>query len=258
MDNNLTMRKIVHIDEDKCDGCGQCVPSCAEGAIEIIDGKARLVADNLCDGLGNCLGICPKDAIRVEQRPAEEFDMSAVESRTAADAPAAEGGHGAGAGGCPGMRLQSFASSKPVPASPDADGASGREQSRLGHWPIQLTLLPEQGQIWDGANVLLSADCAAYTLADFHGRLLAGRTLAVACPKLDDALSYASKLARIFEANDIRTITTARMEVPCCGGLERIVAAALERSGKDIDVTVVTISTSGEVLDVHETNRSGC
>jgi len=257
MNGRLTTREIVHIDEDKCDGCGQCVPSCAEGAIEIIDGKARLIADNLCDGLGNCLGVCPKDAIRVGERPAEEFDLSAVESRRAAGAPKAEAGPPAGAGGCPGMRLQTFASSKPAAASPGVGTAAGQGQSRLRHWPVQLTLLPEQGEIWAGEDVLLAADCAAYALGDFHDRLLAGRTLAVACPKLDDALSYVSKLARIFAGNDVRTITIARMEVPCCGGLERIVAAALKQSGKDIDVTIVTISTSGEVLEVCETNRTG-
>ena len=258
MDSKLTTRKIVSIDEDKCDGCGQCIPSCAEGAIEIIDGKARLIADNLCDGLGNCLGVCPKDAIRVEERPADEFDESAVETRKATAAPAPVTAPPAAAGGCPGMRLQTFASSEPAAVSPDAAGSAGQSQSRLRHWPVQLTLLPEQGAIWADADVLLAADCAAYTLGDFHERLLAGRTLAVACPKLDDPLAYVSKLTRIFQANDIRTLTIARMEVPCCGGLERIVAAALERAGKDIDLTVVIIGTSGEVLDVRETNRTGC
>ncbi len=248
---NVVTRKIVKIDEDKCDGCGACVPSCAEGAIKIIDGKARLVADNLCDGLGNCLGNCPKDAIRIEERPAEEFDEAAVEAHTHAVEPVPEAQSKPQMPcGCPGTMMRKF-SQQPAPDNKSAQQAAGLSQSRLGHWPVQLHLLPERGDIWADANVLLSADCAAYAMSDFHERLLAGRTLAVGCPKLDDGEFYVEKLARIFASNRIRAITIARMEVPCCGGLQRIVELAMEQAGVNIPVNVVTISMQGRILDIN-------
>jgi ferredoxin len=240
-----TLRKIVHIDEEKCNGCGECVPSCAEGAIEIIDGKARLVAENLCDGIGNCLGHCPMDAISIEERPAEEFDEAAVEDRMndlreeLNDAPPARP-HG---GGCPGSMLRKL---NGAPAAGNAKPASGA--SRLGQWPVQLTLLPEQGQLWDGADVLIAADCVAFAMGGFHDELLAGKTLAIACPKLDNPEPYVQKLARIFKANDIASLKIARMEVPCCAGLLRIVQQALELAGSDLRPREIVISVEGEVL----------
>jgi NAD-dependent dihydropyrimidine dehydrogenase PreA subunit len=255
----LNTRKIVKIDENLCDGCGACVPSCAEGAIRIIDGKARLVADNLCDGLGNCLGTCPKGAIAVEERPAAEFDESAVEARKATEAAAgtdeafaeaAETPAEPMACGCPGTMMRKL---NPHPEATGAEPASpaGPASSRLGQWPVQLALLPTGGDLWNGADVLLSADCAAYAMGDFHARLLAGRALAVACPKLDDTEPYVAKLARVFAGNDIRSITIARMEVPCCGGLEAVVRQALDRAGKDIPLTVVVVGVEGEIQSVN-------
>ena len=235
-----TLRQIVLIDEDKCNGCGECVPSCAEGAIEIIDGKARLLADNLCDGLGNCLGTCPQDAITIVERSADAFDEQAVADHIqSCPTGPTEQPHV-----CPGMKFRQLG--KRAPAADSAAAGEGAT-SQLTHWPVQLTLLPEQGPIWDDTDVLLSADCVAYAAADFHSRLLAGRTPAIACPKLDDGQAYVDKLARIFAANNIRSITVARMDVPCCG-LDAIVGAALAQAGKNLPMTVVAISTTGEIF----------
>jgi len=238
-------RKIVHIDEEKCDGCGLCVPSCAEGAIRIVNGKAKLLAENLCDGLGACLGECPKGAIKIEERAAEEFDEAAVEKHLGRKpapihAPPPMGG-------CPGSMARSF---KPAAAPAQAPCAAGEGRSELTHWPVQLTLLPASGPLWDGADLLLAADCAAYAMAGFHERLLKGRTLALACPKLDDAGAYVEKLGHILAHNDVRSITIARMEVPCCGGLEHIVREAMRNSGKNIPATSVVVSIRGEVLSM--------
>lgn len=256
------MRKIVRIDEERCDGCGLCVPSCAEGAIRIINGKARLVADNLCDGLGACLGHCPQDAITVEERPADEFDHAAVEQMqrsqpvavalpVASPAPPpmpTPSGHA----GCPGAMLRQL---RRQPARDDASKppAQGEQPSRLTHWPVQLSLVPTAGPIWQDADVLICADCVPFALAGFHDRLLttlAGspRTVAIACPKLDDVQAHAQKLATIFASNQIRSITVARMEVPCCGGIVRAVQAALQMSGRgDIPVSEVTVNIDGTI-----------
>ena len=231
-----TLRKIVRIDEEKCDGCGLCAPSCAEGAIKIIDGKARLLAENLCDGLGACLGECPRGAISIEERSAEGYDEQEVHRMKHADS----------AGGCPGSRMRMH--ERPQAARTEASPAAARPPSRLGHWPVQLTLLPESGPLWDKADLLFAADCAPFALADFHERLLAGKTLAVACPKLDDADAYVAKLARIFANNDVRSVTVVRMEVPCCGGLERIVALALAEAGKKIPTRSVVVDVRGDIL----------
>lgn len=255
---NVT-RKIVRIDEDKCDGCGQCVPSCAEGAIQIIDGKARLVADHLCDGLGNCLGQCPRGAITIEERSAEAFDHAAVARHTSAQAaPAAAAGpaHAGGcpgaaaralgvkAGGCPGTMARRLAPA----ASAPAPGGGG--PSRLGHWPVQLGLVPVGGDMWQDADVLIAADCVSFAMPDFHERLLAGKSLAIACPKLDDVTPYVQKLATILAGNTIRTVTVAHMEVPCCSGLVRLVREAVAVSGRsDIPIHDVTVGIDGQILD---------
>ncbi|MFP4106876.1 MAG: 4Fe-4S binding protein [Phycisphaerae bacterium] len=263
-----TTRKIVHIDEDKCDGCGLCVPSCAEGAIQIVDGKAKLLAENLCDGLGNCLGECPKDAIHIEEREADEFDEQAVEEHLASreetemkhktPEPQRNTKPQAKFGGCPGSRMMQFArEDKPEAKAPATETATGSRQSQLGHWPVQLTLLPEQGPLWNGANVLLAADCVAYTMADFHEKLLSGRTLAVACPKLDDVEPYVGKLARILAGNDVESVTIARMEVPCCGGLEMIFREAAQRAGVDVPLNVITVSLDGKVKSINGVVATG-
>jgi len=232
-----TTRKIVKIDEAKCNGCGQCVPNCMEGAIQIIDGKARLVGDNLCDGLGNCLGTCPMDAITIEERPAEGFDEQAVQAKKQ-PIPVLQG--------CPGsMMRQLRTKAHPQAEKSPLEGAT--RSSQLSHWPVQLALVPVSGPIWQDADVLIAADCVAFALPDFHERLLAGKTLAIACPKLDDIQPYVEKLAAIFAGNDIRSITVAHMEVPCCSGIVYAVREALAQSGKDIPVADITVAIDGTI-----------
>jgi NAD-dependent dihydropyrimidine dehydrogenase PreA subunit len=247
----MKTRKIVKIDEDRCNGCGLCVPSCAEGAIQIIDGKARLIADNLCDGIGNCLGECPMDAITIEERPADDFDETAVEAHLKtqhADTPGPSA-----AGGCPGMKFKQFgprndtAGCDCAPAPAAGAGEATGAQSALTHWPVQLGLLSPNAPMWQDTDVLLAADCCAQAMADFHSRLLTGRKLAIACPKLDDSKAQLDKLTEIFTNNDIHSLTVARMEVPCCG-LDQIARLARERSGKTFPITIVTVGLRGEVL----------
>jgi len=245
------MRKIVRIDEDKCDGCGVCVPDCAEGAIQLIDGKARLLADNLCDGLGNCLGSCPQDAITIEERPADEFDEAVVKQHLE---KLTEQPSDPMPCGCPGTMMRKLQSAQAVQS---AEAPTGPRQSRLGQWPVQLTLLPVTGPIWQDADVLLAADCVGFAMPDFHERLLGGKALAVACPKLDDAGAYVQKLATIFASNSIKSVTIARIEVPCCGGLEQIVQAALERAGVTIPVNVVIVSAEGRIITVNGVKVAG-
>ena len=264
--NGTATRDIVTIDEDKCDGCGLCVPSCAEGAIRIIDGKARLVGDNLCDGLGNCLGTCPNDAITIERRPAEAFDEAAVEAHKAQgephsapdEAPGAADGSAkpqaakpaAPRGGCPGMLARKLIA--PAEAAPAQAPRAGRAATQLTHWPVQLALLPARGDMWQDADVLIAADCVGFAVPDFHERLLAGKTLAVACPKLDDVQPYVEKLAQVFAANNVRSVTVAHMEVPCCTGIVHVVRTALRQAKReDIPVTDITIGLDGSILRVH-------
>jgi len=243
------MRKIVKIDEAKCDGCGVCISSCMEGAIRIIDGKARLVGENLCDGLGNCLGQCPQDAISIEERPAEEFDEIAVAKHLHAAAPAAKAQH-AHAGGCPGSKFRMLATK--APAAPAAAGTeveiAAAAKSQLSQWPVQLALVPTGGPMWQDADVLISADCVPFACAQFHTELLAGKSLAIACPKLDDMQPYVEKLTAIFANNTIRSITIAHMEVPCCGGIVYAVRTALAQAGReDIPVTDVIVGIDGVI-----------
>lgn len=236
-------RKIVEIDQEKCDGCGLCVPACAEGAIKIVNGKAVLSADNLCDGLGACLGDCPRNAIRIVEREADAFDEHAVATHLAKQAVGANGhGHGGGGhhgGGCPGTRM--------ISRTPDvaATEEQGSRQSRLGQWPIQLSLVPASAPFLDDADLLIAADCVPFAYADFHKDFLAGKVLLVGCPKLDDNEYYTEKLTDIFSSRSIRSITVARMEVPCCGGIEAAAKRALVASGKNIPISIVTIATDG-------------
>ena len=251
----MAIRKIVLIDEKRCDGCGVCVPACAEGAIQIIDGKARLVSEIYCDGLGACLGECPQGAISIEERDAADFDEVAVQAylnnigRSTAAAGHHHGlGHGPHGGGCPGSRMMTFnrggASAHEVPAGPTAPIASELEQ-----WPVQLMLVPVQAPYFKGADLVVAADCVPFAYANFHRRFLRGHALAIGCPKLDDAEYYAEKLTQIFAHNDLRSVTVVHMEVPCCFGLLRIVEEAAARSGKDIQIVQVNIGVQGEILD---------
>ena len=249
-------RKIVRIDENKCDGCGLCVPDCAEGAIQIIDGKARLMAENLCDGLGNCLGACPNDAITIEDRPADEFDEAAVQIHLADNKPhAVESAPQADEHpdklpcGCPGTMARKL---NPEPARQSGTCEGPSRTSRLGHWPVQLALLPVGGDMWQDADVLIAADCVGFAMPDFHDRLLAGdkKALAIACPKLDDIEPYVDKLSSIFANNTIRSLTVAHMEVPCCSGIVAAVKEALRRAGQtDIPLRDVTVGINGSIVD---------
>lgn len=252
------IRNIVHIDEDKCDGCGLCVPSCAEGAIKIVDGKAQIAADNLCDGLGACLGDCPRDAITIIERDADDFDEAAVEKHlheqqaaaplhktpaTAApqEKPAQPAPHH---GGCPGSRAMSFA-----PATPAAEAsAAGSQPSQLAQWPVQLLLVPATAPYFQDADLLITADCVPFACPDYHRDFLAGKAVVIACPKLDDMNANVEKLTNILRSSSIKSITVLRMEVPCCGGIVMAAKQALAASGKEIPFEEVTIGIRGEVV----------
>lgn len=265
---NTATRKVVKIDENKCTGCGLCVPGCAEGAIQIIDGKARLVAENLCDGLGNCLGECPEGAITIEERPADAFDPKAVEKHLAGQGHAKQHAHGGcpgtmlrmlgaqrtgqgrGATGCPSAAPRKLAPRAGAAVAADSTAAAAPAVSQLGQWPVQLALVPTGGPIWQDADVLIAADCVPFAMPDFHARLLAGKTLAIACPKLDDVEPYIEKLAEIFANNTVRSITVAHMEVPCCGGIVYAVNEALDRAGrKDLPAMDITVGIDGTVQE---------
>ncbi len=260
----MPKRNIIEIDESRCDGCGLCASACAEGAIQIIDGKAKLISDVYCDGLGACLGHCPQDAIRIIQREAEDFDEQTVElhlkkmefakrnpttTLTAISHPKSAHAEGTPCG-CPGSQARTLNAS-PVMVGGVGEKEQGRAASMpsaLGNWPVQLKLIPPNAPYLREADLLLAADCAPFALADFHERLLRGRPLAIACPKLDDGEFYVQKLARIIQENDLRSLTVARMEVPCCGGLSRIAQAAIALSGKDVRFDEVTVSIDGRVI----------
>lgn len=233
----MKMRTIVHIDENKCDGCGLCIPNCAEGAIQIVDGKARLIADKLCDGIGDCLGHCPQGALTLAEREADAFDMEAVEAHLGKTEANFQGG-------CPGSRAMSLRTEQPA-----ANANTYQAQpSELGQWPVQLALVPTRAPFFQGADLLIAADCVPFAYPDFHRKLLRGKTVLVACPKLDDVSPYVEKLATIFAENDTNSITIARMTVPCCGGLTRLVDAALVLAGRDdIPVYTLVIGLQGEI-----------
>jgi len=241
----MKIREIVKIDEEKCNGCGLCVPACAEGAIRIVDGKARLIADNLCDGLGACLGDCPKDAITVEKRRADEFDEAAVEEHLGKEgqdkqATAPAQGHG----GCPSARVVTFGRPEEKPA--DNQEASSRP-SELRQWPVQLHLVPPSAPFLKEADLLLAADCVPFAYADFHRDFLQDKALLIGCPKLDDGQAYLEKLTAMLKANDIKSLTVLHMEVPCCSGLVAIARQAVAASGKDVPVETVRIGVRGDL-----------
>ena len=252
----MPMRDIVEIDQELCDGCGLCVSACAEGAIAIVDGKARLVSETYCDGLGACLGECPQGAIQVVKRDSQPFDEEAV-ARYLASAkgvtepsvtplPVMMGGMGHAHGSCPGSRAQAFAGLSVVPCT------AAEEASQLRHWPVQLHLVPPTAPFFAGADVLLAADCVAYAVGGFHDRFLAGRSLAIACPKLDSHQEvYVEKLRAMVDEAGVRSLTVMVMEVPCCGGLMRLVQQAVASARRPVPVTCVVVGVRGEVLAEH-------
>ena len=228
------IRKIIRIDEEKCNGCGACASACHEGAIGMVNGKAKLLREDYCDGLGDCLPACPVDAISFEEREAPAYDEAAVLAAKAAKAEAP-------AGGCPGSRSRSF-------ARPDAASQpEGEIPSELRQWPVQLRLAPTKAPYFDGAELLVAADCSAFSYAAFHRDFIRGRVALIGCPKLDP-VDYSEKLAEIFRRNDVRGISVVRMEVPCCGGLTLAVQKAIAASGKDIPLSVTILSTDGQIL----------
>lgn len=233
------IRKIIHIDVEKCTGCGLCAEACHEGAIGIVDGKAKLLRDDYCDGLGDCLPACPEKAISFELREAARYDEAAVQ----------ENMRGNKAGplpcGCPGTQSRAIRREEnPAPERAPAEG----NKSRLSQWPVQIKLVPVNAPYFKDANLLVSADCTAYACGDFHNRFIRNRVTLIGCPKLDD-IDYSEKLTAILKTNEIKSVTVVRMEVPCCGGIENAVKNALIGSGKLIPWQVVTISTDGGILD---------
>lgn len=241
------VRQIIRIDEEKCDGCGLCASACHEGAIEVIDGKARLVREYFCDGLGDCLPGCPRGAISFEEREAPAYDEAAVrkakEKKEMEEKKEAHAG-----GGCPGSQTRSFTLSMEGMAQGQAPVPAGRPLSRLAQWPCQIRLVPVSAPFFDGAKLLVAADCTAYAYAGMHEEFMRGRVTLIGCPKLDP-VDYTEKLTAILKENDIRSLTIVRMEVPCCGGLQRAAENALKASGKFIPWQVVTISRDGRILD---------
>ncbi len=240
----MAKRQIIRIDEELCDGCGLCVPSCAEGAIEVVDGKARLVAERYCDGLGACLGECPRGALTIEEREAEEFQGPApwaTGQHTLESASPAASEHSAPepqAFVCPGSLAQQFQPVATASAAPSA----------LSHWPIKLRLVAPKSPFLKNAELLVAADCAPFAAGDFHAKYLSGKALVCGCPKFDDLGEYTARLTAILKENDLHGIDIVNMEVPCCSGLVQAVRQALAQSGKSLPVTITTINATGQVV----------
>ena len=234
-------RRIIEINRDKCNGCGACAKACHEGAIAMVDGKAKLMRDDYCDGLGDCLPSCPTGAITFVEREAAAYDEQAVLKNK--QKKMREEGISL-PGGCPGMRMKTFRQEEPS----DMEVSPAVSRSRLSQWPVQIKLVPVNAPYFNGAKLLIAADCTAYAYAAFHERFIKGHITLVGCPKLD-SVDYSEKLTEIIRKNDIRSVTVVRMEVPCCGGLENAAKTALQKSGKFIPWQVVTISTDGRILD---------
>jgi ferredoxin len=233
------IRRMIKIDEEQCTGCGLCAEACHEGAIGMVNGKAKLLRDDYCDGLGDCLPACPAGAISFEEREAAAYDEAAVkENRKDKEIEPLPCG-------CPGTQSKSI---RRNPGSGNAPAAAAENRSMLSQWPVQIKLAPVNAPYFDGANLLIAADCTAYAYGDFHNRFIRNHVTLVGCPKLD-AGDYSEKLTEIIRRNDIKSVTVVRMEVPCCGGIENAVKRALQQSGKFIPWQVVTISTDGRILD---------
>ena len=267
------IRKIIHIDEEKCNGCGLCASACHEGAIDIVNGKAKLVRENFCDGFGDCLPNCPTGAITFEEREAPEYDEAAVkesqnkqrstamnmttedimkiedenERRKLMMAKMQEQVHGK-PHACPGSMAMSFNRNNVENAAPAVQTGFAKPLSRLNQWPCQIKLLPTKAPFFDGAKLLIAADCTAYAYANMHEDFMKGKITLIGCPKLD-AIDYSEKLTEIIRDNDIKSVTVVRMDVPCCGGLQMAAEKALRNSGKFIPWQVVTISRDGNIFD---------
>jgi ferredoxin len=265
----MAVREIIRIDENLCDGCGDCILSCAEGALQIIDGKARLVSDTLCDGFGNCVGSCPQDAITIIKREADDFDETAIkrhrddgrktamataEKNTPTARPSRESDPSPvtmvsprqhSTGGCPGSAMRMFPAGDNIPAE---NQTTRPAPSQLTQWPVQLMLVPPTAPFLKGREILLAADCCPFAYADFHRDFLAGKALLVGCPKLDDLNHYREKLEEIFRDSGCTGVTVMMMEVPCCGGLRWAAQQAMEASGKNLPLKEIIIGVRGEIL----------
>ena len=232
----MALRNIVKIDENKCNGCGLCVSACAEGAIQLINGKAKLVSETYCDGLGACIGHCPQDAITIEQRQADVFDEQATKAHLAAmKQPEFV---------CPGLSAKTFQS--------PAESHQGPVASQLTHWPVQLKLVPPNAPYFADAHLLLVADCVPFAMGDFHGRFLRGRSIVIGCPKLDDARFYIDKLAEILRCNKLKGLTVIHMVVPCCHGLTRIALDAIAKAGQKMPFEDVTVGLQGNIEKIEK------
>ena len=244
-----SVRPIIRIDVEKCDGCGLCATACHEGAIVIVDGKARLMSESHCDGLGDCLGECPRGAITIEQREADAYDEAAVlaaQQKKSSGTPLPCGCPGTMARSLKGMSLPDLS----VDGGHRSEAKTGAATlSRLENWPVQLALVPVGAPYLKGASLVLAADCTAFSCPDFHDRFLGGKILLMGCPKLDDAASYEEKIAAILSENGIESVEVVYMEVPCCGGLVRLVQNAIETSRVAVSLTLVKVGIRGEVVE---------
>ena len=229
------IRKIIEIDKEKCNGCGACVSACHEGAIGLVDGKAKLLRDDYCDGLGDCLPTCPTGAITFVEREAADYDEKAVMENKQKKYGTAH--HG----GCPGSRLSRIIHEQDTHNSVNAE-------SRLSQWPVQIKLVPVNAPYFDGADLLVAADCTAFAYGNFHNDFIKDKITLIGCPKLD-SVDYSEKLTAILAVNDIKSVTVVRMQVPCCGGIQSAVQKAVNASGKNIPVSVTVISTDGRIVD---------
>jgi ferredoxin len=233
----MTIRNIIHIDEEKCNGCGQCIVDCAEAALQIVNGKAKLIKEIYCDGLGACLGSCPTGALSIEQRESAQFDEEATEKHMEETKKKKETFCG-----CPSTRSVDFAGNSVTQQT------TAETKPELTNWPVQLKLIATNAPYLNDADLLLAADCTAFSAVNFHSRFIKGKKLVIACPKLDDAQLYYEKLTEMFRTNSIKSITVIRMEVPCCGGLIYLTKESVKASGKDIPIKEIVIGIKGDIL----------
>lgn len=246
--SNKVVRKIISIDESKCDGCGLCIPSCEEGALQIVDGKAKLVKDIYCDGLGNCLGECPQDAIKLIEREAEPFDEKAVEEHLEKLEENKQDQSAAGMVSCGAREIRGVGSTA-APKQERMDDPASSPEAELSHWPIQLHLVNPEARFLQNQDLLIAADCVPFAYADFHRQFLAGRALVIGCPKLDDVDTYHNKLVEVFKRNNLKSITLVHMEVGCCFGLSRLVRSALQEAGVDLSLQEIVIGVDGSIKE---------
>ncbi len=243
------VRKIIQIDEELCDGCGLCVPDCAEGSLVLVDGKIKLVEDKLCDGLGACLGACPTGALKIIEREADEFDEEAVEEYLAAKKKAEESAMpSAQPSGCPSAQLKTFAPQSPCQSANKPLPLANTPESALSHWPVQIRLIPPTAPFLQNADVLVAADCTAVAVPGFQEKYLQDKVVMMGCPKFDDAESYVQRFSEIIAECNLNSLTILIVEVPCCSAMNVIIKQAMDRAGKTVPVEQITVSTRGTEL----------